>query len=64
MGLHHCVGLFSSCREWGLLFIAARRLLVAVASHCGARALGHDGFHRFGTWAQLVQFPGSRAQAP
>ena len=28
-------GLFSSCREWGLLFVAVRGLLTAVASHRG-----------------------------
>ena len=31
-------GLFSSCGEWGLLFVAVRRLLIAVASlvaECG-----------------------------
>ena len=33
-------GLFSSCGEWGLLSVAVRGLLIAVASRCGARALG------------------------
>ena len=33
-------GLFSSGGEWGLLFVVVCRLLIAVASHCGARALG------------------------
>ena len=32
LGLHCCVQPFSSCGEWGLLFIAVRRLLIAVAS--------------------------------
>ena len=31
---------FSSCRERGLLFVVVRTLLIAVASRCGARALG------------------------
>ena len=31
---------FSSCREWGLLFVAVRGLLIVVASRCRARALG------------------------
>ena len=31
---------FSSCGEWGPLFVVVRRLLIAVASRCGARALG------------------------
>ena len=26
-----CVGFFSSCGEWGLLFVAVRRLLTALA---------------------------------
>ena len=41
LGLHSCARAFSSCGEWGLLFVAVRGLLIAVASlHCGARALG------------------------
>ena len=31
---------FSSCGERGLLFVAVHGLLNAVASRCGARALG------------------------
>ena len=31
---------FSSCGEWGLLLVAVCGLLTAVASRCGARALG------------------------
>ena len=41
LGLHCCAWAFSSCCEKGLLFIAVRRLLIAVASHCRARALEH-----------------------
>ena len=37
---------FSSCGERGLLFLAVRGLLIAVASRCGAQALG--------TWASVV----------
>ena len=40
LGLSCCARAFSSCSEQGLLFIAVRRLLIVVASHCGARALG------------------------
>ena len=40
LGLCCCTQAFSSCGEQGLLFIAVHRLLIAVASHCGARALG------------------------
>ena len=32
LGLRCCVQAFSSCTEWGLLFIAVRGLLIAVAS--------------------------------
>ena len=46
LGLRCCRRAFSSCGEQGLLFIAVRRLLIAVASHCGARALG--------AWASVV----------
>ena len=32
LGLRCCTRAFSSCGEWGLLFVAARGLLIAVAS--------------------------------
>ena len=32
LGLHCCTLAFSSCGEWGLLFVTVRGLLVAVAS--------------------------------
>ena len=32
LGLHCCVRAFSSCSEWGLLFVAVHGLLIAVAS--------------------------------
>ena len=32
LGLPCCAGAFSSCGERGLLFVALRRLLIAVAS--------------------------------
>ena len=59
-----CAGSFSSCDEQGLFSSYS-----AWASHCGgfsycrAWALGHTGFQSCGTWAQLLQLPGSRAQA-
>ena len=40
LGLHCFVWVFSSFGEWGLLFIAVLRFLIAVSSHCGAWALG------------------------
>ena len=39
LGLCCCVRAFSSCSEWGLLFVAVRGLLIAVAC-CGAQDLG------------------------
>ena len=35
-----CAWAFSGCNERGLLFVEVHGLLTAVASHCGARALG------------------------
>ena len=35
-----CSWIFPSCGEQGLLFTVMRGLLIAVASHCGAQALG------------------------
>ena len=32
LGLHCCVRAFSSCGQWGLLFVAVHRLLIVVAS--------------------------------
>ena len=32
LGLRCCTQAFSSCSEWGLLFVAVRGLLIAVAS--------------------------------
>ena len=40
LGLYCCTRAFSSCGEWGLLFVALRGLLIEVASRCGAQALG------------------------
>ena len=41
-----CTRAFSSCGEQGLLFVAGRGLLIAMASCCRARALG--------AWASVV----------
>ena len=41
-----CARAFSSRGEQGLLFVVVRGLLIAVASRCGARALG--------AWASVV----------
>ena len=39
-GFHYCVGAFSSCGEWGLLFVVVCGLFIVVASRCGAQPLG------------------------
>ena len=51
LGLHCCTQAFSSCSEWGLLFVAVCRILIAVASlvpehglqACGLQELWHTG---------------------
>ena len=40
LGLRCCAQAFSSCGEWGLLFVVVHGLLIAVASLCGAWTLG------------------------
>ena len=40
LGLCCCAWAFSSCGEWRPLCVAVCGLLIAVASHCGAWALG------------------------
>ena len=40
LGLRCCAWAFSSCSKRGLLFVAVHGLLIVVASHCGAWALG------------------------
>ena len=39
LSLHCCIWAFSSCSEWGLLFIAVLRFLIAVASLVAAQGL-------------------------
>ena len=58
LGLRCCTRAFSSCGERGLLFVVVRGLLIAVASRCGARALGARasvvvarGLSSCGSWA-------------
>ena len=65
LGLHCCAGFFSSCGEWGLLFVATHRLLLVVTSFvgelglqgvargfsgCGFQALEHK-LNSCGAWA-------------
>ena len=40
LGLRCCAQAFCSCDEWGLLCVVVHKLLIVVASRCGARALG------------------------
>ena len=65
-----CVRAFSSRGGQGLLFIAVRRLLIAVASRCGARALGAwasvlvvRGLSSCGSWALERRLSSCGAQA-
>ena len=46
LGLRCCARAFSSCREQGLLFIAVRRLLIAVASLVVEHGLQTRGFQQ------------------
>ena len=50
--LHCCVRAFSSCGEWGLLFIAVHGFLIAVASLVAEHGLLARGLSSCGTWAQ------------
>ena len=62
LGLPCCTGAFSSCHEWGLLSVAVRGLLTAVAPRCGARVLG-AGCSGCSTQAQELWLAGSGARA-
>ena len=55
MGLRCSLGLSLVAASGGYSLAAVRRLVIAVASRCGAWALGHLG--------QWLRLPGSRAQA-
>ena len=66
LGLRCYAWAFSSCGKWGLLFVVAHRLIIAVASlllqsmgsrhvdfsSCSTQALEHVGFSSCGTQAQ------------
>ena len=69
LGLHCCTRAFSSCGEWGLLFVAVHRLLIAVSSlaaehglqahglqqlQCVGSVVAVRGLSSCGTWAQLL----------
>ena len=58
LGLCCCAQAFSSCGERGLLFVAVRRLLTAVASLVAEHGLQAWGFSSCGLWAQQLWFAG------
>ena len=43
LGLHCCAPAFSSCSEWGLLFVAVHKFLIAVASLVAEHGLQSAG---------------------
>ena len=53
-----CTQVFSSCGKQGLLFVKVHGLLIAIASRCGAQALGHVGFSSCSTWAHQYMYMG------
>ena len=71
LGLRCCARAFSSCGKQGLLFVAVRGLLIAVASlvvehglqACGLQQLWRVDFSSCGVWAQQLWLVGSRARA-
>ena len=71
LGLPCCTRAFSSCGERGLLFVAVRGLLIAVASLCcGAQALGTQAsvvvarrLRSCGSWAVERRLSSSGTQA-
>ena len=71
LGLHCCAWAFSSCGEWGLLFIAVLGLLTVVASLVAEhRALGAraavvvaSGLSSCGSWALEHRLSSCGAQA-
>ena len=54
LGLCHCAWAFSSCSEWGLLFVAVCGLLLAVASLVVEHRLQVHGLSSCGSRAQLL----------
>ena len=52
LGLRCCIQASSSCGKRGLLFVAVRGLLIAVASLAVEHGSRRMGFSSCGTWAQ------------
>ena len=59
LGLCCCAQAFSSCGEQGLLFVAVRGLLIAVASLVGNTGCRRAGFSSRGPRAQQLWLAGS-----
>ena len=55
LGLHCCTRAFSSCSEWGLLFVAVRGLLIAVASLVVEHGLQELGLQQLWLRSSRVQ---------
>ena len=55
LGLRCCARAFSSCSEQGLLFVAVRGLLIAVASLVAEHRLQYAGFSSCGARVQLLR---------
>ena len=54
LGVHCCSLAFSSCGEWGLLFVVVRRLLLVVASLVAEHRLQTRRLSNCGSRAQLL----------
>ena len=55
LGLHFCARAFSSCGEWGPLFIAVRGPLIIAASLVAEHRLQTCRLSACGSWAQLLR---------
>ena len=55
LGLHFCARAFSSCGEWGPLFIAVRGPLTVMASLVAEHRLQTRRLSSCGSWAQLLR---------
>ena len=53
-----CVWAFSSCSEWGLLFIAVHSLLIVVVSLVAEHGLKIHWLSRCGMWPQQLWYTG------
>ena len=63
LGLRCCARAFSSCSEWGLLFVAVLGLLMVAASVVAEHGLQARGLQSLWHVGAVMWLPGSRAQA-